>query len=603
MLSTPVNKQIAYLPARPGVYLYKDDRGKIIYVGKAGNLRKRVKQYFTSPGRLPAKVQQLVASIRDLDFIVTDSEQEALILENNLIKKYKPLFNVSLKDDKSFPYLKIDINSPWPNICITRRYQNDGGKYFGPFASAGSIRQTFKLLKKIFPFRSCTKPLTGKPAKPCLNYHINRCLGPCTGNVSEKDYDSVIKQVILFLEGKQERILSDLRQKMQTASKNLDFERAALLRDQISAIESVIEAQKIAFTVRGEQDIIAIAQAIDFAYVVVFFIRNNKLVGRDNFILEGIRDESPAHIIGSFVKQYYTSSTYIPPLILLQYPLDEPDIITEWLRNRRGAGVSIHVPVKGVKKQLVAMAAENAQQGLKHYQIKKSTEVEHSIVLKELQERLKLPALPLRIECYDISNTRGNLAVGSMAVVEKGVLKPSAYRRFKIKTVSGIDDYSMIEEVLKRRFGHTSPEDEGWGLPDLVVIDGGKGHLNVAHKIMAKLDCEEIPIASLAKEEEEVFIPGQTKALDIPRSSAALHLLQRVRDEAHRFALTYHQKLRSKKSIASILDEVPGIGPKKKKTLLKQFGTLNGIREASIQELTMVKGISEQLAHTIKDHI
>ncbi len=602
MLSTPIQQQIEYLPAQPGVYLYQDDRGKIIYVGKAGNLRNRVKQYFTSTYRLPAKVRQLVSCIRDLEFIVTDSEQEALILENTLIKKYKPQYNVSLKDDKSFPYLKIDTASQWPNIYVTRRYQKDGAKYFGPFASAGSIRQTFKLLKKLFPFRTCTKTISGKSGKPCLNYHINRCLGPCSGNVNKKDYDAVIKQVILFLEGKQERILRDLKAKMNSASQKLEYEKAAALRDQINAIENVIEAQKIAFTVRGEQDVIAIAQAIDFAYVVVFFIRNNKIIGRDNFIMEGIRDESPSYIIGSFVKQYYASSTYIPHRILLQYPLDEPDIISRWLRNIKGSMVTINVPTRGVKKQLIAMVAENAQQGLRLHQIKKSTAVEHSIVLKELQERMNLPALPLRIECYDISNTRGNLAVGSMAVIEKGSLKPSSYRRFRIKTVEGIDDYSMIKEVLRRRFAHMFKEDN-WGIPDLILIDGGKGHLNAALEIMIELDLKEIPLASLAKENEEVYIPGQGHALEIPRSSAALHLLQRVRDESHRFALSYHQKLRSKKNISSLLDEIPGIGPKKKKALLKQFSTLNGIREASLEELMTVKGINARLAYTIKERL
>ena len=429
-MSKAIESQLKSLPSKYGIYIFKDTHGKVLYVGKATNLRHRVKSYFRSEAKLSPKLQKLIANVSDLEFIVTDLEQEALILECTLIKKYHPPYNIRLKDDKTFPYLKIDLNNDWPGLYFTRRLKKDGSKYFGPFANAGSVRRSIKLIKKIFSFRSCNKIITGTDTRPCLNYHINRCLGPCIGAVSKKDYDEVIRQVILFLEGKQELIVRELKRKMIKASRQLQFEKAALLRDQIKAIENVIEGQQIAIAIRGDMDVIASAQDNDRAYVEIFFIRNNKLIGQDSIIVDGIRDEKPEHIITNFVKQYYTSASSVPPRILLQYPLDEPTTVSNWLKSLRGAPVKLIVPHRGAKKQLVDIVAENAREGLELYQIKQPSTIEYNAIINELKERLMLPSAPMRIEGYDISNIRGDLAVGSMVVFDKGIPKPVHYRRF-----------------------------------------------------------------------------------------------------------------------------------------------------------------------------
>jgi excinuclease ABC subunit C len=595
-------EQLKTVPAKPGVYLFKDIQGKTVYVGKAASLRNRLRSYLSPNANLSPKLERLVARISDFETIVTDSEQEALILECNLIKKYRPSYNVRLKDDKTFPYLRIDIESDWPSVRVTRRFHKNGDRYFGPFANAKSLRQTLRLIKKIFPFRSCTKTITGKDSKPCLEYHINQCLGPCVGAVSKEDYHDVIKQVILFLEGKQELVLRDLRHKMGKASQQLQFEKAALIRDQIQAIEEVIEGQRIAITVRGDHDAIALAQTKDLAYAEIFFIRSNKLTGRDYILLDGIHDEEPSQIMTSFIKQYYASASSIPPVLLLQYPIEEPEVIIKWLTNQRGAAVKLHVPRRGAKKQLIDIVAENARQGLELYKAKHSTIIKSALVLEELQERLSLPRIPLRIEGYDISNIRGNLAVGSMTVFEKGQPKPANYRRFRIRSVAGIDDYAMIQEVLRRRFRRSLATNDKWSItPDLILIDGGKGHLNAALEVLKELGLNSIPAASLAKEKEEVFITGKTEPLDIPQTSAALYLLQRIRDEAHRFALGYHRRLRHKEITASALDGIPGIGPKRKKALLKKFGSVRGIKDATVGELSKVTGMSTNLAEKLKE--
>lgn len=601
---SPIEAQLKSLPAKPGVYLFKDSQGKVIYAGKAANLHHRVRSYFGTRTKLPPKIRRLVARISDFEFIVTDSEQEALLLECNLIKKHRPRYNARLKDDKTFPYLKINLEDDWPGVYVTRRFYKDKNRYFGPFANAGSVRRTLRLIKKIFPYRSCSKAITGTDSRPCLEYHIHRCLGPCIGAASKDDYDEVIKQVILFLEGKQELVLRELKHKMKKASQQLQFEKAAWLRDQIQAIEEVIKGQKTAATVRGEQDVIALVHEKDQAYVELLFIRNNKLTGQDYFIVNGAYDEEPSQIITSFIKQYYASAQSIPPLLLLQYPVDEPGTIAEWLRYRRGGAVKLQVPLRGAKKQLVDMAAENARQGMKLYQIKQSLTAKPALILEELRERLFLSETPLRIEGYDISNILGSLAVGGMVVFEKGLPQQTFYRRFRIRTVSGIDDYAMIQEMLRRRFQkYLASEDRWLTLPNLVLIDGGKGHLNAALEIMKELGLHSIPVASLAKEREEVFIPGKSQPVDIPQNSPALHLLQRVRDEAHRFALGYHQKLRHKEGMASALDSVPGIGPKRKKNLLKEFGSVKGIKEASIEDLAKSGGITDKLAEKVKEYL
>jgi len=604
MESAQLEQQLKTLPASPGVYLFKDKEGKVIYVGKGANLSNRVKSYFGTPTNLSSKIQQLVAKICDFEFIVTSSEQEALILECNMIKKYHPRYNVRLKDNKSFPYLKIAINEDWPGVYITRRFQKDGARYFGPFASAGSVRKTLRLIKKIFPFRSCTKSIDGKDKRPCLDYYIHRCLGPCIGAVDKQEYREVINQVILFLEGKQELVLRELSDKMKASAQQLQFEKAALLRDQIRAIEKVIEGQKIAITLRGEQDIIALARNEGQAYVEVFFVRNGKLIGRDHFIMEGIRDEEPSHIMTSFAKQYYASASYVPPLILLQYPVDEMSMLSEWLKEQKGSRVKLQVPQRGVKKQLVSMVAENAGKGLQLAKARQMNPEAMLSALRELKDRLFLPRIPLRIECYDISDIQGALAVGSMVVLEKGLPKPAHYRRFRIKTVEGANDYAMIQETLRRRFRRGMVGKSTWAaIPDLVLIDGGKGHLATALEVRRELGVDSIPMASLAKENEEVFMPGEPKPVAMPKDSPALHLLQRARDEAHRFAISYHRKLRHKESVTSVLDSIPGIGPKRRKALLKRFGSIEAIKEASPEELGQTESMTLALAKKVKEYL
>ncbi|NWF77723.1 MAG: excinuclease ABC subunit UvrC [Chloroflexi bacterium] len=592
------------LPPKPGVYLFKDKEDKVIYVGKAANLNSRVRSYFGAPSSLSSKIQRLVSKIQDLEFIVTNSEQEALILECNIIKKYSPRYNVRLKDNKTFPYLKIDINKDWPGVYITRRVQKDGARYFGPFASAGSVRKTLKLIKKIFPFRSCSKRIEGKDKRPCLDYYIHRCLGPCIGAVEKQEYRDVINQVILFLQGKQEVILRELNAKMKAAAQQLQFERAALLRDQIKGIEKVIEGQKIAITLQGEKDVIALAQNETEAYVELLSIRNNKLIGQDHFIMEGVQGESPGQIMTSFVKQYYASASYIPPLILLQHSVNESEVLSEWLQQQRGSKVELQVPERGAKKKLIDTAAENAVRGLELAQAKEMKVEVISAGLRELKNRLRLPRMPRRIECYDVSNIQGALAVGSMVVLEKGWPKPAHYRRFRIKTVAGADDYAMIQETLRRRFKRGLAREATWAIiPDLVLIDGGRGQLNAALEVRQELGLDSIPMVSLAKENEEVFIPGDPQPVYIAKDSPALHILQRARDEAHRFAISYHQKLRRREATASVLDDIPGIGPKRKKALLKKFGSVEVIKEASLEELRQTKGITLVLAQKVKEYL
>jgi len=597
-------QQLKALPAKPGVYLFKDKEGKVIYVGKATNLNSRVRSYFYAPSSLSAKVQRLVLKIWDFEFIVTNSEQEALILECNMIKKYIPRYNVHLKDNKTFPYLKININDDWPGVYITRRVQKDGAKYFGPFASPGSVRKTLRLIDKIFPFRSCSKHIEGKDKRPCLDYYIHRCLGPCIGAVEKQEYHDVINQVILFLQGKQELILRELKGKMKAAALQLHFERAALLRDQIKAIEKVIEGQRIAIKLQGEKDVIGLAQNKEQAYVELLSIRNSKLIGQDHFIMEGVQGESPGQIMTGFVKQYYASASYIPPLILLQHPLDKPEVLSEWFGQQRGGRVELQVPQRGHKKKLVDTAAENAAQGLQLAQAKEMKAEVISSGLRELKNRLRLPKMPRRIECYDVSNIQGALAVGSMVVLEKSRPKPAHYRRFRIKTVTGADDYAMIQETLRRRFKRGLTGEGTWAIiPDLVLIDGGKGQLNAALELRQELGLDSIPMVSLAKENEEVFIPGDPQPVYIAKDSPALHILQRARDEAHRFAISYHRRLRHKEGITSVLDNIPGIGPRRKKALLKKFGSIEAIKEASSEELSQIQGVTPALAQKVKEEL
>ncbi|HUU08456.1 MAG TPA: excinuclease ABC subunit UvrC [Dehalococcoidales bacterium] len=608
MSQSLITEQIRQLPNSPGVYLWRDAEGNIIYVGKAANLQHRVRSYFAAGQKLSPKLQQMVARVAELDFFITANEQEALILELNLIKRHHPRYNVRLKDDKTFPYLKISLNEDWPRIYFTRHLEENGGRYFGPFASARSVRQTLKALKRIFPFRSCSEPITGTDSRACLEYDLNLCLGPCIGAVSKTEYAEIIKQVILFLEGKQEIVVRKMEKQMKAAAQALDFEKAAILRDQIQAIHRVIEGQRIAATVSGEQDVIAFAQDRDQACVQVFFIRGGKLIGRESFALQGTRYEESPQIMTSFVKQFYSSSAYIPPLLVLQHPVEDMAVLKDWLQGKRGASVSIQVPRRGNKKKLVDIVAENAHQALEQFKIKKlATPKELEAALAEIQRELNLPRLPSRMEGYDISNIQGVAAVGSMVIFDQGKPAPSYYRRFKIKTVAGADDYAMLQEVLKRRFKRLKSEDspaDSWAIiPDLVLIDGGKGQLNAARSAMQETGADSVPVASLAKENEEIFVPQKPRPIVLLRSSAGLQLLQRLRDEAHRFALGYHQKIRKRESFTSALDIIPGIGAKRKRSLLKQFGSVQSIKEAPLEELALAKGMTRGLARKVKEFL
>jgi excinuclease ABC subunit C len=606
VISNLVVEQVKRLPSSPGVYLFKDAGGEILYVGKAASLRNRVRSYFGSRAGLSPKLIQLVTRIADIEYYVTGSEQEALILENNLIKRHHPYFNARLRDDKSFPYLKVELSQEWPRVYATRRMEQDGSRYFGPFASARSVKQTLKVIKSIFPFRFCAKPIAGVNGRACLEYHMGRCLAPCTGAVTKEEYANVIKQVILFLEGKQEKIVKEMEKKMNAAAEALDFERAARIRDQIESIQSIIEGQRIATRVRGEQDAIAFAQNRDMACVQVFFIRNNKLTGRETFVLQGIRDETPAQVMTSFVKQFYGSSPYVPPLVLLQHSVEDLDVIKEWLKNKRGGSVDIQVPRRGIKKELVDIVAENARQALEQMKIKEMVaSPEAGKALGEIQEALRLSRLPERIEGYDISDIQGQAAVGSMVVFEKGRPKPACYRRFKIKTVAGADDYAMMREVLRRRFKRLASQaagDETWAVaPDLVLVDGGKGQLNAAIAAMKEVGGASIPVVALAKENEALFVPGRSKPIILLRTSPGLRLLQHLRDEAHRFAVSYFQKVHKRQTFGSVFDNIEGIGPKRRRALLKKFGSVRRLKETPVEEIIATSGMTEKLARRLKE--
>jgi excinuclease ABC subunit C len=608
LTSILIEEQLNGLPDSPGVYLFRDAEGAILYVGKAASLRHRVRSYFGAGQKLSPKLLNMVSRMADIDFYVTSSEQEALILELNLIKRHHPRYNVRLKDDKSFPYLKINIKEEWPRIHITRRLEEDGSRYFGPFASARSVRRTLKVLKGIFPFRYCAKTITGTESRACLEYYIGRCLGPCIGAVSRKEYTGVVKQVIMFLEGKQDRVTRNLRGKMGRAAAALDFEKAALYRDQIQAMDKVVEGQRIAAAVSGEQDVVAFSQDGDHAYVQVFFIRNSKLTGRESFVMQGTQQEEPRQIITGFIKQFYGSSPNIPPKLLLQYPVEDTAVLKGWLQGRRGGRVDIQVPRRGSRKQLVDIVAENAKQGLEQLKIRQlATPKELEAAIDEVEKELHLPQPPLRMEAYDISDIQGKAAVGSMVVFEKGKSKPAHYRRFRIKTVPGANDYAMLEEALRRRFKHLGEEKsvtDTWAIvPDLVLIDGGKGQLNAALSALSELGVTSVPVASLAKENEEIYVPQKAKPIVLPRRSPGLKLLQRLRDEAHRFALGYYHNVRRRESFTSAFDGITGIGPKRRRALLKKFGSVQAIREASLEEMVATSGMTEKLARTVKESL
>ena len=601
------------VPTRPGCYLFKNAEGEVIYVGKAASLRSRVRSYFNSPGGQTAKVRALVANAVDFDTIVTDSELEALILENNLIKENRPKYNIQLRDDKQYPYICITMQEPYPRVIKVRRTRKDGGAYFGPYADGKALNETLALLKKLFPYRSCDLTIPDEAAKPepvldrpCLEFYIKRCIAPCVRHTARAEYLDVIHQVLLFLQGKHDEILHALRADMAEAAEEMNFERAAQIRDQIASVERVAERQKITSTRGTDGDVVALAQDESEGCVEIFHVRDGKVVGQDYYMLDAEASE-PGEILASFLQQYYERATHIPREVLLQHPVEQAGVIEEWLGGLRGSKVSLVVPAIGEKRRLIEMVAANAQEALAQQKLRwMSDEQKTTGALLELQTALGLAALPNRIECYDISNIQGTSAVGSMVVFERGRPKNSEYRRFKIKTVDGANDFAMMAEMLGRRFrrAETDGDDDSFGsLPDLIIVDGGKGQLHAAVDALHDVGRQDLPIVSLAKRLEEMFVPHRSESVLLPRTSQALYLVQRVRDEAHRFAVTYHRNVRGKQATVSQIDSVPGIGPARRKALIKTFGSVRGIKAASAEEIADVPGIDRKLALAIKEHL
>ena len=619
-ISEKIRKQLAALPARPGVYLMRNAAGDVIYVGKAARLKDRVRSYFGSPHMMEPKTRALREQIDDFEYIVVGNAGEALILEATLIKRHQPFFNIRLKDDKRYPYLKIDVQNPWPRVYITRRIEKDGARYFGPYASAGSVRATLDLVKKLFPWRSCTKEITGNDPRPCLDYYIKRCIAPCTSFCTREEYAEVIEEVILFLEGKSEDVIRRLRKQMEAAAERMEFERAAMVRDQVRAIERTVERQMLSTTKKEDLDVFGVARDGDQACVQVFFVRGTQMIGRDTFIVEGVTGETDAVVLSSYLQQYYEGAQYVPKLVVVPQEPDDRESLEAMLTEKRGSLVEIRRPERGEKKRLVELARENAREALDMMRVRwlaDATKTEQA--LDQLREELSLPEIPHRIECYDNSNIQGSSPVSSMVVFIDGKPAPNQYRRFRVKTVVGADDFATMQEILRRRFKRAATletdtkssileprppgGDEGWGIPDLVIIDGGKGQLNAAVQVMRELGVYQIPAVGLAKRFEEIFVPDEDEPIVLPRGSEALYLVQRIRDEAHRFAITFHRQVRAKSAVQSALDTIPGIGPKRKKALLKKFGSVKAVREADLDEIASTVGFTRALAEKVKEGV
>jgi excinuclease ABC subunit C len=597
------------LPTEPGVYLMKDERDQVIYVGKAAALRNRVRSYFQSIRGMDPKTRELVSHITDFEVIRTDTPTEALILENELIKRYQPKYNVMLKDSKTYPYIKI-TNEEWPRVISTRRIVDDGGRYFGPYTSAGSAYKTLNLLNRLFPYRKCEKKITGHD-EVCLYYHLHQCTAPCISAVDRPTYMQAIEGAALFLSGRGEEVIAALEEEMNQAADAWNFERAAELRDRVNAVKHVLERQKVVSNNGANADVIAVAQgAGGDAGIQVGFLRNGKILGSEFFPMRATVEDQPAQILAGFVSQFYAEAAMVPPQIMVQHalPEDEAAIVRDWLRERRGGKVEVLTPQRGQKRSLVEMVAKSAEDNLEQSRLKfLSDEQRMTAAMTELSDALDLPRMPRRLECFDISNIQGTHPVASMVVFEDGKPLKRDYRRFTIKTVEGANDFAMMHEVIKRRFRRAAEADEEtngkWTtIPDLVIVDGGKGQLNAALDALDEVGMT-VPIAGLAKENEELFLPDQPESIMLPRDSQALFLVQRIRDEAHRFAVTFHRERRSKSAFKSSLDDIPGVGPKRRRALIRHFGSLRAVKDASEADLAAVDGISTSLAAQIKAHL
>lgn len=617
-ISAKIEALLSALPPKPGCYLMKNADGKVIYVGKAVNLRNRVRSYYHKSANNHPRTIQLVRKIADIEWIVVDSELEALILEMNLIKKYRPHYNIRLKDDKRYPYIKVHWADDFPKVTVTRNMTKDGSRYFGPYTGVWAVHQTLDVLRRIFPYLTCDRLITGDDERACLYYDIKLCMAPCIGVIDQASYRQMIDDLCQFLNGRTEPIVNHLKIDMDKAADALLFERAAAIRDQLRAIENVVERQKVISSEYVDSDVIAMARSNGEACVQVFLIRGGKLIGREYFLLEGAEETSDAGVIGEFIKQFYDQAPIVPSQVLLPHEVEEAQIISQWLKQKSGVEkVEILVPHEGQQRELIQMAAENATETLNALKAQwQADRHKQEQALAELQQALGLSAPPNRIECYDISNTQGTSAVGSMVVFEQGVAKKRYYRHFNIKTVSGPDDFASMEEVLTRRFNRWQAAKEfsntpgkkpdmAFGLlPDLILVDGGKGQLGRAVHVLENFNLQrEIPVAGLAKQNEELFVPGRSNPILLARQSQGLYLVQRIRDEAHRFAITSHRKQRTKKGLASRLDAIPGIGPARRKSLLNHFGSIRDIQQASQDELLAVPGITQSIAQAIKEHL
>ncbi|MCI7540815.1 MAG: excinuclease ABC subunit UvrC [Veillonellaceae bacterium] len=587
-----VREKLKLLPDNPGVYIMKDAAGKIIYVGKAVVLKNRVRQYFQSQRNHTPKVRAMVAKVADFEFIMTASEVEALILECNLIKKHRPRYNISLKDDKSYPYVKVTLQDDFPRVFLTHRIRKDGARYFGPYTNVTAVHESLKLLRRLFPLRNC-KTLQDRP---CLEYHIKRCLAPCAGKISKEEYDGMIRSVLMFLEGRTVDVEKELEYRMKKAAEAYHFELAARLRDQLAAVKKVAEKQNIV-TGAGDQDAIGMARSEIGVCVQVFFIRSGKMIGREHFLLQGSEDESDEALLAAFLQQYYHRATFIPREILLPMDLAEVSLLETWLAEKKGAKVQLLVPQRGTKHDIVAMAASNAEKFLSDEAARiRQANAQTLGAVEELGRYLGLKNPPNRMECFDISHIQGSETVASMVVFEGGLPKKSDYRRFKINSTEGKpDDFLSMREVTQRRYGDL-PESE---LPDLIVIDGGKGQLSSALEIIRGAGHKDVPVVGLAKQFELVFREGESDPVVLPRHSQALYLIERIRDEAHRFAITYHRNLRGKRNLVSVLDHIVGIGPARRKSLWSTFGTIAKIKAASVDELAQAPGMNRPAAEAV----
>ena len=612
------------LPAKPGVYLLKNRRGKIIYVGKAKRLRNRVRSYFTTQADGSSKTLRMRQEVTDIDFIITENEVKALILEETLIKKHKPRFNIELKDDKRYPYIRVGWGDAFPKVETTRRVVNDGSRYFGPYSAMWVVQKTLRDLRKAFPYLTCDRAITGADERACLFHDIKLCSAPCIGAVSRDDYRFMIQELMDVLSGRASQVQRRLVKEMNQASSALNFEKAAAIRDQLKAIDFITNKHKAVGKNLTDHDVIALARDDRDATVQIMFIRNGKLIGSDSRMMDNTEDESDTAVLEQFISQFYASASNIPRELILPSQVEEARILERWLSDKRsGSRVTIHVPQRGDKRKLISLAQENALESLQMMRAQfEADTTKHERAMAELQEALNLPRIPNRIECFDVSTTQGTAIVASRVVFVRGAPRKSEYRRFNIRSLShaGSDDYMSMNEALTRRFlrwknaaqkeKELSPDgrdkDETWRLlPDLLLIDGGKGQLNAAHAVLAEFGlADRVPLAALAKRIEEIFLPGKADSLLLPRRSEALYLVQRARDEAHRFAIASHRKQRRKMGLASRLETIPGVGPQRRKALLKHFeNSIDAIKNASVAELAAVNGISKEVALNIKSHL